>query len=41
MGDRPREEPWPILVKLAQDEVDLVSGSNKTPIVGGSTTKSR
>ena len=40
MGDRPREEPWPILIKLVQDKVDLVSSSNKTPIVEGSTTKS-
>ncbi len=41
MGDRPREEPWPILVKVAQDKVELVSSSNKTPIVGSGTTKSR
>ena len=47
MHDKPREELWPILVlvKLAQDKVDLVgdskSDSKKAPVIGDGTTKSR
>ena len=47
MHDKPREELWPILVlvKLAQDKVDLVgdskSDSKKAPAIGDGTTKSR